>query len=258
MINKQELLHSGTCVKARKLALGALEAALAAADAKAALKAHVKLRGRTLQIKNERFSLDAFDSIYVIGAGKASGHMAEALFNILRDKISGGLVIVPDYFDVKLSTGPVQLWKASHPIPSHRGVEGVKRMLALVREASREDLVICLMSGGGSALMPLPYGNITLKQKQGITSDLLKSGATITEINCIRKHLSAIKGGRLAELLQNTRIISLIISDVVSDRLDTIASGPTVPDNTTFNDAAHVLKKYKLWYSLNRDRKSVV
>lgn len=258
MINKQELLHSGTCVKARKLALGALEAALAAADAKAALKAHVKLRGRTLQIKNERFSLDAFDSIYVIGAGKASGHMAEALFNILRDKISGGLVIVPDYFDVKLSTGPVQLWKASHPIPSHRGVEGVKRMLALVREASREDLVICLMSGGGSALMPLPYGNITLKQKQGITSDLLKSGATITEINCVRKHLSAIKGGRLAELLQNTRIISLIISDVFSDRLDTIASGPTVPDNTTFNDAAHVLKKYKLWHSLNRNVKRII
>lgn len=233
IINKEELLSPGTCIRARRLALGALKAALAVADAKAAVKTHVKLSDRTLQIKNERFSLDSFDSIYVIGAGKALGYMAEALFDILHHRIASGLVIVPDYFDVKLSTGPVQLWKSSHPIPSHRGVEGVKRMLALVREASREDLVICLMSGGGSTLMPLPYGSITLKQKQGITSDLLKSGATITEINCVRKHLSAIKGGRLAELLQNTRIISLIISDVVGDRLDTIASGPT---GTNVND----------------------
>lgn len=258
IINKKELLNSKTCIRARRLALGAIEAALAAADARTAVKAHVKLKGSYLQVNNERFSLDDFDSIYVIGAGKASGHMTEALFDILRHRITSGLVIVPDYLDTKLSTGPVNLWKASHPIPSYRGVEGVKRMLSLVREANAKDLVFCLISGGGSALMPLPYGNITIKQKQKITSDLLKTRATITEINCVRKHLSVIKGGRLAELLQNAKIISLIISDVVGDRLDTIASGPTVPDTTTFSDAMYVLKKYNLWHSLNRNVKHVI
>ncbi|MFQ5969680.1 MAG: glycerate kinase [Nitrososphaerales archaeon] len=258
IVNKQELLRSRTCIRARKLALGAIETALVAADAKVSVKTHVKMKGKTLQIKKERFSLDGLDSIYVIGAGKASGHMAEALFNILDDRIAGGLVIVPDYLDAKLNTGKIQLWKASHPIPSYRGVKGVMRMLTLVHNATKRDLVICLISGGGSALMPLPYENLTIKEKQRITSILLKSGATIQEVNCVRKHLSAIKGGRLAEHLQNAKTVSLIISDVVGDRLDTIASGPTVPDITTFNDAMHVLKKYNLWQRLDRNVKCVI
>jgi len=251
IINKRKLLHTGTCVKARRLILGALEAALSAADPKVAVKSNVKLEGNMLQIMREKYTLNDFDSIYVIGAGKASGHMAEALFDILGDKITDGFVIIPENLKSKLRTGKIKLWKASHPVPKCKGVKGVKKMLGSVSNVTERDLVICLISGGGSSLMPLPYDELTIMDKQKVTSDLLRSGANIWEINVVRKHLSAIKGGRLAERLQEAHIVSLIISDVVNDRLDTIASGPTVPDSTTFSDAIHILKKYDLWNSLN-------
>ena len=250
IINKQKLLHTGTCVKARRLILGALETALSAADPKVSIRNNVKLKDKTLQIMGNRYLLNDFDSIHVIGAGKASGHMAEALFGILHDKITDGFVIIPENLKARLRTGKIKLWKASHPIPNYIGVKGVRQMLATVNSVTERDLVICLISGGGSALMPLPYDDLTIADKQKVTGDLLRSGATILEINAVRKHLSAIKGGRLAESLQRAHTVSLIISDVVGDRLDTIASGPTVPDSTTFIDAAHILKKYDLWNSL--------
>jgi len=250
IINKQKLLHTGTCVKARRLILGALETALSAADPKVSIRNNVKLKDKTLQIMGNRYLLNDFDSIHVIGAGKASGHMAEALFGILHDKITDGFVIIPENLKARLRTGKIKLWKASHPIPNYIGVKGVRQMLATVNSVTERDLVICLISGGGSALMPLPYDDLTIADKQKVTGDLLRSGATILEINTVRKHLSAIKGGRLAESLQRAHTVSLIISDVVGDRLDTIASGPTVPDSTTFIDAAHILKKYDLWNSL--------
>ncbi|MFQ5920929.1 MAG: glycerate kinase [Nitrososphaerales archaeon] len=258
--NRKELLRPGRCTRARRLVLDALEAALKAADPKAAVKSHVKLRGRTLRImKKEQIPLGKFDSVYVIGAGKASGHMAEALHEIMGDRITAGLVIVPAYLDARLNTGRIQLWKASHPIPSREGVRGVTKMLDLVRDMGRRDLVICLISGGGSALMPLPYGKITIEEKRALTNDLLLSGATIREINAVRKHLSGIKGGRLAELLQKpSKIVSLMVSDVVGDRFDTIASGPLVPDSTTFGDALYVLRKYGLWRPLHRNVKRVI
>ncbi len=249
IINKQKLLRTGTCVKARRLILGALEAALSAVDPKVLINDNVKLRGKTLQIIDRKYLLNNFDSIHVIGAGKASGHMAEALFDILQDRITDGFVIIPDNLKAKLRTGKVRLWKASHPIPNYMGIKGVRQMLETVENVTERDLVICLISGGGSALMPLPYDDLTLADKQKVTDDLLRSGANILEINTVRKHLSAIKGGRLAERLQRAHVASLIISDVVGDRLDMVASGPTAPDNTTFYDAAHVLKRYGLWNS---------
>jgi glycerate-2-kinase len=255
--NKKELLRARTCVKARKLVLAALEAALLAADPKRTVRQHVRLKGNTLQIMNEQYQLD-FDHVYVIGAGKASGYMAEALNEVLRDRITDGLVIIPDNFKVKLRTGSIGLWRGAHPIPSDKGVKGTKKMLELVKNATSKDLVICMISGGGSALMPLPYEGITILQKQKITNDLLRSGATIEEINAVRKHISAVKGGRLAEAISKPTLISLIISDVVGDRLDTIASGPTVPDSTTFTYAAQVLKKYNLWSKLDRNVKRVI
>lgn len=240
------------------LVLGALEAALTAADARSAIKRHASVSGNALKINHEHVQLSNIDSIYVIGAGKASGHMAEALSEILGDRISGGLVIVPDYLRTRLRTGRIQLLKGAHPIPDHRSVRSTIAMLDLVRGADRKDLVVCLISGGGSALMAMPYGGLTIEDKQSITSDLLRSGATIQELNRVRKHLSAVKGGRLAELLQRPRIISLIISDVVGDRLDTVASGPTVPDSTTFRDALYVLKKYGLWRSVDRKVRHII
>lgn len=256
--NKRELLRQGTCVKARKLVLGALEAALLAADPKRSVKKHVKLKGNMLLIADECYPLDDFDRVYVIGAGKASGYMAEAINELLNDRITSGLVIIPDYFRAKLQTGNIELWHGTHPIPSEKGVKGTRRMLDIVKGATAKNLVICLISGGGSALMPLPYKGITISQKKRITDMLLRSGATIEEISAVRKHISAVKGGRLAETLSKSTLLSLIISDVVGGRLDTIASGPTVPDSTTFTDALHVLKKYDLWNALDRNVKGVI
>lgn len=256
--NRQKLLHDGTYVRPRRLILEAVEAALSAADPRVSVNKNVKLNGKTLHIMGKRYCLKDFDSIHVIGAGKASGHMAEALFNILQDRITNGLVIIPENLKTKLQTGKIKLWKASHPIPNHMGVRGVKKMLDCVSNLTERGLVICLISGGGSALMPLPYNDLTLENKQDVTSDLLRSGANIYEINTVRKHLSSVKGGRLAEKLQTAHIVSLIVSDVVGNRLDTIASGPTVPDSTTFNDVIHVLKKHDLWNSLSIKVKRVI
>ena len=256
--NRQKLLHDGTYVRPRRLILEALEAALSAADPRVCVNKNVKLNGKTLHIMGIKYCLNEFDSIHVIGAGKASGYMAEALFGTLQDRITNGLVIIPENLKTRLQTGKIEIWKASHPIPSHKGVRGVKKMLECVSNLTERDLVICLISGGGSALMPLPYDDLTLENKQDLTSDLLKSGANIYEINAVRKHLSSVKGGRLAEKLQSAHIVSLIISDVIGNRLDTIASGPTVPDSTTFNDVIHVLKKHGLWNSLSIKVKRVI
>jgi glycerate-2-kinase len=137
--------------------------------------------------------------------------------------------------------------EASHPIPNQNGVNGILRMLEVIKNLSENDVVITLISGGGSALMPFPANNITLDDIQVITSKLLKSGANINEINSVRKHLSAFKGGQLASKCFPANVISLIISDVINDPLDTIASGPTAPDNTTFKTAKEILEKYHLW-----------
>ncbi|MEM2759574.1 MAG: glycerate kinase [Nitrososphaerales archaeon] len=255
--NKKQLLHFNTCVKARRLVLDALDAALMASDPKKLVKEHVRLKGNNLRIADKTYQLD-FDNIYVIGAGKASAYMAEAMNEILGERITDGLVIIPDYFRTRLHVGNIKLWRGTHPIPSERGVYGTRKMLGLVKDVSADDLVICLLSGGASALMPLPFENITIAQKSKVTNMLLRSGATIQEINAVRKHISAIKGGRLAEFLSRSKLVSLIISDVVGDRLDTIASGPTAPDDTTFRDVMDVLKKYGLWETLDQNVKDVV
>ena len=248
MIKNRAELESKGLRNARKLVLDALEEALRVSDPRRIIKDNVRLADDMLMIKDIKIPL-RYDKIYVIGGGKASGYMAEALEEILKDKIYDGLVIIPDYLE-GINTNRIRLWKASHPIPNEKGVEGVKSMLKLVKDANYDDLVICLISGGGSALMPLPYDGITIEEKQKVTSMLLKAGASIDEINIVRKHISSIKGGRLVELL-DTNIISLIISDVVNDRLDTIASGITAPDHTTFKDARDVLLKYGLFDAID-------
>jgi glycerate-2-kinase len=256
--NRTELLGHGKCVKARKLLLGALETSLLAADPTKLVKKHVKFTRNILQIADRFYSLDDFDHVYVIGAGKASGYMAEALNEVLNDKINDGLVIIPDYFKTELKTGNIELWYGTHPIPSSRNVKGTRKMLDIVKDATTRDLIICLISGGGSALMALPYEDITITQKRKVSEELLRAGATIEEINAVRKHISSIKGGRLAEMLSRSTIISLIISDVIGDKLDAIASGPTAPDPSTFTDAMLVLKKYGLWKGLDNDVRKII
>lgn len=200
---------------------------------------------KILSINNKIYDISK-GRIFVIGGGKASGLMAQTLEEIIgTDHITSGVV---NCKSKNYQTKLIQIVEASHPTPDQRGVLGVEKMLALKDRYSinENDLVICLISGGGSALMPCPVDEISLKDKQEMTKLLIESGPAIQEINAVRKHLSKIKGGRLGKFYSPAQVVSLIISDVVGNDLDTIASGPTVPDSSTFFDAYHVLKKYKL------------
>ncbi len=184
--------------------------------------------------------------IFVIGGGKASGAMAETLEKIIApDHIVSGVVNCPGS---AFLTKKIKLIKASHPTPNRSGVNGVKKMLALKTRFSpnKNDLVICLISGGGSALMPCPAEGINLKDKKKITKLLIARGPTIHEINAVRKHLSRIKGGRLGSFFSPARLVALILSDVIGNDLDVIGSGPTAPDTSTFADALQVLEKYHI------------
>lgn len=246
--NKEQLIKNGETQlnqKARALALKSLEFTLNAVDPKQIVKSKLSLKNSILKVNGYSFDLKKFENIYVVGGGKASGSMAEALEQILGKHITNGLVNIPH--GSKHKTEIVKLHEASHPIPDEAGVEGTRCMLEIAEQAKEDDLIICLISGGGSSLMPLPRGGISITDKRKITEDLLKCGATINEINTVRKHISYFKGGWLAKKAYPATILNLILSDVVGDPLDFIASGPTVPDSTTFSDAIKVLKKYGLW-----------
>jgi glycerate-2-kinase len=246
--NMEELIQNGEKEfdkKARALALKSLEEALNAVDPKQIIWSKVSLKNSTLHIGNYSFNLNEFRNVYVIGGGKASGSMAEALEKILGNHIKDGIVNVPH--NSKSKTRIIKIHGASHPIPDEKGVEGTSQMLEIAENADEKDLIICLISGGGSSLMPMPRDGVSLADKREITDALLKCGATINEINTVRKHISNFKGGWLAKKAYPATIVNLILSDVVGDPLDFIASGPTVPDSTTFTDAINVLRKYNLW-----------
>ncbi len=246
--NKEELVKNGETKlnqKARALALRSLESALNAVDPKQIIKSKLLLKNSTLHANGYLIDLKKFKNIYVIGGGKASGLMAETLEQVLGNNITNGLVNVPR--SNKNKTDIIELHEASHPIPDEDGVAGTCRMLEMAEHAKEDDLIICLISGGGSSLMPLPRGKISIVDKKKVTDSLLKCGATINEVNTVRKHISDFKGGWLAKKAYPATILNLILSDVVGDPLDFIASGPTVPDSTTFGDAIKVLKKYGLW-----------
>ena len=189
--------------------------------------------------------LREFDRVYIVGAGKAASGMAYALSSILDNKVAAGAITVPRGTKAKIKR--VLVTEASHPIPDDAGIEGTKKILSILRKADQNDLVIVLISGGGSALMPLPASGISLADKQKITSSLLRSGASIHEINSVRKHLSAVKGGQLLRHVNKScTSLSLVLSDVIGDDLGIIASGPTYPDSSTFGDALNILRKYRI------------
>jgi hydroxypyruvate reductase len=203
--------------------------AVAAADPERCLAAQLPSapRGRTL----------------VIGAGKAAASMAMALERVWPAPLVG-LVVTRDGYG--LPTRHIEVLEAGHPIPDERGERAARRMLSLLQGLQPDDLVLCLLSGGASALLSLPARGLTLADKRSITLALLRSGATIAEINCVRKHLSAIKGGRLALAAQPARVVSLIISDVPGDDLTVIASGPTMADPSTREQALAILERYRI------------
>jgi hydroxypyruvate reductase len=177
----------------------------------------------------------------VIGAGKAAAAMAQAVEAHWQGDLSG---LVVTRYGHGADCRRIEVVEASHPVPDGAGREAAARMLAMVQGLTEDDLVLCLISGGGSALLALPADGITLEQKQAVNKALLKSGATISEMNCVRKHLSAIKGGRLALACAPARVVTLLISDVPGDDPGIIASGPTLPDPTTCAEALAVLRKY--------------
>jgi len=246
--NRLELIENGKTriiQKARSIALQSLEYALIAADPKRLLNSKMRIENSSLHVGDYTFDLAKFRHVYVVGGGKAGGAMAQAVEEILGNRITAGIVNVP--YGSKPKTSIVELNEASHPVPDQAGLEGTRRIMALAELAGADDLMICLTSGGGSSLNPLPREGITLEDKQSLTKSLLKSGAPINELNIVRKHLSAFKGGWLARKAYPALLVNLVLSDVVGDQLDAIASGPTVPDPSTFGDAQKVLEKYGLW-----------
>jgi len=200
-----------------------------------------------------KLDLDDYESIYVAGAGKAAAIMSDAISTILKKRLSGGAINVPhDMVKNKIGgvikTRQIKVTEAGHPLPDKAGVQGTIKIVELVKKATERDLIFCLVSGGGSALLPLPLKGISLHDKQKITDAMLSVGATINEVNVVRKHLSLVKGGRLVRYVKSgCTVVTLILSDVIGDEIDIIASGPTVPDRSTFQDAAEILKKYRLW-----------
>ena len=215
------------------------QAGLVAVDPMEAIKRHVSLEGSLLRVGDRQYDLDGFEKIFVVGAGKAGASMSQAIEERLPGRIRAGIVVVKH--DHLLPTRTIELVEAAHPVPDEAGRAGARRITELVTAATHNDLVICLISGGGSALLPAPAPGITLAQKQQMTEQLLASGATINQINAIRKHISTIKGGQLARSVSPATLITLILSDVIGDPLDAIASGPTVPDSNSFRDCCHIL-----------------
>jgi glycerate 2-kinase len=235
---------TGLAPVSRVHALRIFRAALKAADPKKAVLRHLHLDGETLVAGRRRYRLSQFDRIQVIGAGKASAAMAQAVERLLGRRIAGGWINVKDGHTALLRR--IHLHECSHPVPDERGVEGAWRMLQIAESAGPRDLLICLISGGASALTPSPVAPITLGQEQELTRRLLASGANIHEINTVRKHISNFKGGHLARLAYPATIIGLILSDVIGDDLEVIGSGPTVPDPSTVSAAAGILQKYEI------------
>jgi len=227
-------LTGRTEAKLRRQALAIFQAALHAANPAEAVAGRLA-----------REDLGRYRNIYVVGAGKAGAAMARAAERVLRRRIARGLLNVK--YGHVAGLRRIDLNECGHPVPDQRGVEGARRIAAIASGAGPDDLLLCLISGGASALLPLPSDPITLDEKQEVTKLLLACGASIHEINTVRKHISQIKGGQLARLASPAHVLSLLLSDVIGDDLDVIGSGPTAPDASTFARARAILEKYGIF-----------
>ncbi|WP_129115777.1 glycerate kinase type-2 family protein [Halegenticoccus tardaugens] len=225
---------------AREIALDCVEAGIEAATPERVVADSVSIDGDALSVAGDRYDLADFDRIVVVGGGKAAGGVARALESVLGDRLAGGVVVTTE----PAETDRIDVVVGDHPVPSERGVAGARRVLDLAREADERALVLAAITGGASALLAAPAADVPLADLRATTDALLDSGADIHEINAVRKHLSAIKGGRLARAAAPATIVGLVLSDVVGDDLSVIASGPTAPDDSTYADARSVLDRY--------------
>jgi len=222
---------------------------LTAVDPYKAVKRFVHVQGDRLIVGMEggpetELDLAEFDRISLVGAGKATAPMAAAIEDLFGERIQKGLINVKYGFTRELAF--TEITEAGHPVPDENGVKGTGKILDFLQSAGEKDLIFSLISGGGSALLPFAVGNITLSDKQEITRGLLACGASIDEINAVRKHISSSKGGQMARAAFPATIINLMLSDVVGDKMDVIASGPFVPDSATFKDVWKIFNKYNL------------
>ena len=233
----------------RQLLTRMLRDALDAVNGGKALRRAIHKRGDVLTIGSRRYDLRKYRRIVVVGGGKAAAPMAHAIEPILGRRLAGGVVITKYGHTVR--TKCIRVVEAGHPVPDRAGLAATRGMLSLASSLTREDLLVVLLSGGASSLMPAPVPTVTLADKQHMTRLLLRCGAGIRDINSVRKHLSNLKGGRLAASTHAT-ILTLILSDVIGDDVSAIASGPTAPDPSTYRDAIDCLRQYRLWTSVSR------
>lgn len=220
------------------------DVAVKAVDAEECVKTFVSLASDTLSIDGRSYDLSSFDRVVAVGAGKATPRMAVALESILGDRIETGLINTKYEHTEPLEY--IQTVECGHPVPDQAGVEGTEQILSLLEASEERVLVICLLSGGGSAILPAPAEGLTLEDKQETTQLLLSCGANIVELNAVRKHLSRVKGGGLARAAFPSTVVALMLSDVIGDPLDVIASGPTVPDRSTYKTVVEIFDKYEL------------
>ncbi|MET1128647.1 MAG: glycerate kinase [Thermoproteota archaeon] len=236
--------------------LEALEESLLAADPKEAVKRLLVTEGRScFYVSGIERKICPKEGVYILGFGKAAKGMVEGALEALGETIRGGVVINP-YYEGRI--GPVEALRGDHPIPSHNTLRSSQKLLDFASSIPRDAAVLVLISGGGSALFEVPRDGVSLRDVAEVTEKLMKRGADIYELNAVRKHLSKVKGGQLLKYVKARPVISLVISDVVGDRLDTIASGPTVPDETTFRDAFEVLNRYGVWEELPESVRRVI
>ncbi|QCS43666.1 glycerate kinase [Natrinema versiforme] len=239
MIEDRDRLASS---EAREAALACVEAGIEAGHPRTVVREAVSLEGDTLRVADTTYDLGEYDEVVVLGGGNAAAHVAVALETVLGDRIDRGVVVTDD----PVETERVTVREGDHPVPSERGVEGTRAVLEAADAAGEETLVLAAITGGGSAVMPAPAGDVSLAALQSTTDALLASGADISEINAVRKHLSELKGGRLAGRAAPATVVSLILSDVVGNDLSVIASGPVAPDASTFAEALAVLERYEI------------
>jgi len=241
MIKNKEIILSHGNRRGREIALDIVEYAVNAVNGYASTKRMVHAKNSELTVENLRYDLARLENVYVIGAGKATFSIAQALDEILGERISRGIVIVKRGERRRLRH--VRVIEAGHPVPDQKGLEGTKEIVEIAKSVKKDDLVFCIITGGASALMPWPAANVGFEDKKIVTEMLLRSGAKIDEINAVRNHISSIKGGKLAKYLARAAIINLMVIDEISGR----PWGPTAPDPSTFMDAVNVLRKYRLW-----------
>ncbi len=243
--------HSDQLRQMRQDALAIFQASLRAVDPIAAVKRYLMLKNDTLIVEGKSFPLTKYQGIFLVGFGKAGASMARGVEEVLGEWLEAGIINVK-YGHVQRLSSKIKINEAGHPVPDAAGMAGAREIVQFLEARRADELVICVISGGGSAIFPLPQEGITLEEKQEMTRQLLACGADIKEINAIRKHISRVKGGQLARIAQPATMITLILSDVIGDPLDSIASGPTAADSTTFQDCVNILTKYQLWGKIPR------